>query len=137
VVSGLFYDIWLWVLCPNVCFAGILQAIFFLFPSLSSRSLSHLVQVTKIGASSTLVLVPLHPLEVTREASLVLDLSITKTRGISIEVTVIGVPSCVTHLLFGLGFSLTTNRVINKGDTIREGSRNYSLSPLNDNFVNS
>jgi hypothetical protein len=32
-----------------------------------------------------------------REASLVLDLSFTKTRGTSIEVIMIGVPSCVTH----------------------------------------
>jgi hypothetical protein len=42
----------------------------------------------------------------------VLDLSFTKMRGISIEVTLIGVPSCVTHLFLGLGFSQTTNCAI-------------------------
>jgi hypothetical protein len=42
----------------------------------------------------------------------VLDLFFTKTRGTSIEVTVIGFQSCVTHLLCGLGFVETTNCVI-------------------------
>jgi hypothetical protein len=42
----------------------------------------------------------------------VLDLSITKMRAISIEVTMIGVPSCVTCFFGGLGISLTTNHVI-------------------------
>jgi hypothetical protein len=42
----------------------------------------------------------------------VLDFSFTKTRGIYIEVTVIGVPICVSHLLLGLGFSQTTNCAI-------------------------
>jgi len=52
VFIGLFYDIWLSFLCPNMCLVGILQVILFLSPSLSSRSLSHLVQVTKTRASS-------------------------------------------------------------------------------------
>jgi len=82
------------------------------FPSLSSRILIHPIQVRKIGAFSTFVLVPPYSLKFNEESSLVLDLSITKTRGISIEVTVIGVPSCVTCLLFGLGFVLTTNHAI-------------------------
>jgi hypothetical protein len=44
----------------------------------------------------------------------VLDFSITKMRGISIKVTVIGVPCCVSHLLLGFGFSKTTIYVITR-----------------------
>jgi hypothetical protein len=55
---------------------------------------------------------PLQSPRVTQEASLLLELSITKIRGIYIEATMIGVPSCITYLLLGLGFSQTTNCAI-------------------------
>jgi hypothetical protein len=53
-----------------------------------------------------------NPPRFTQKSSLVLDLSFTKLRGTYIEVKVIGVPSCVTHLVFGLGFSQATIYVI-------------------------
>jgi hypothetical protein len=42
----------------------------------------------------------------------VLDLSFSKMRGIPIEMTVIGIPICVTHLWLWLGFAETTNGAI-------------------------
>jgi hypothetical protein len=51
--------------------------------------------VTKIGIFPNHLFIALLSLEVTREASLVLDLSITKTRGVFAKVTVVLTPSCV------------------------------------------
>ena len=79
-----------------------------LFPQASSLALT----LTYRGVFLAPCFSPCNPPRATREASLMLDLSFTKMRGVSIEVTMIGIPSCVTHLLFGLGFSQTTRCAI-------------------------
>jgi hypothetical protein len=109
---GLFHHILSWFGLSNICFAGTINWKLFLDLYSSSIKPQDPLIMTYRGGSFSSWPLPCNPPRVTREASLVLDLSITKMRGISIEVTVIGVPSCVTHLLFGLGFSQTTNCAI-------------------------
>jgi hypothetical protein len=84
------------------------QLTFFPLPSLLSSSPSHLIQVTKIGIFPNHLLISLLSLEVTWEASLVLDLSITKMRGVFAKVTVVLTPSCVALVMLVVGFAQVT-----------------------------
>jgi hypothetical protein len=109
---GLFHHTLSWLWLFNICFAGTINWKHFLDLYSSSINLQENLTVTYKGVPSDLGLFPYNPLWVTQEASILLDFSITKTRGVYVEVIAIGVPSCVTGLLFGLGFSLTTNHAI-------------------------
>jgi hypothetical protein len=60
------------------------------------------------------------------------DLSFTKMRGTSIEVTTIGVPNCVTHLQLGLGFAQTTNCAITEmtGTSFEDARSDYRATRI-------
>jgi hypothetical protein len=83
------------------------QHLSFLYQShhFSNPKPSHLV--TKGGTLSKPLSCYLHP-KVTQEASLVVESSITKMRGVIAKVTVVFTPSCVSHLLLLVEFSLMT-----------------------------
>jgi hypothetical protein len=86
----------------------VLQVLFklssYLFPRHSSSSPRHLHLVTKTGIFANPLTFILHSLEVTWEASLVVESSITKTRGVIAKVTVVLIPSFVALVTLVVGF---------------------------------
>jgi hypothetical protein len=80
------------------------QLLSFLHQSHHSSNPKHSHLVTKGGTLSKPLSCYLHPPKVTREASLVVESSITKMRGVIAKVTMVLTPSCVSHLLLVVGF---------------------------------